>query len=112
MEVSHGGIVLAAVLVVLQVDADDGFLDLADVDVADEQVFEVAAAHGIGFEADRAVEVGAVHRAVFDEHVADAAAHFAAEHHAAVAVFHRAAADDDVLAGHADAAAVGVAARS
>ena len=52
----------------------------------------------------------AAHEAVLDEHVANAAAHLAAERHAAVAVLHRAAADDDVLARRVQPPAVGVAA--
>ena len=70
----------------------------------------VPAAHGVALEAERAVEVGAVHGAIFDEDVAAAAGDFATDDHAAVAVFHGAAAHDDVFRGHVDAAAVAVAA--
>src|SRR5262249_7043875 len=70
-----------------------------------------AAAFGVRFEAQRAVEVRAVHLAVFDEDVAHAARNLAAHHDAAVPVLHDAIADDDVFGRRRDEAYVVVPAR-
>src|SRR5215213_5823828 len=112
VDVAHDGLVGAFVAgVVEQVNRENGFGDAADLDVAHEDVFEDAAADGVRLEAQRAVEVRAVHLAVLDEDVAAVARNLAADDDAAVAVLHRAVADDDVLRRDADPAAVVVAAR-
>src|SRR4051794_4458502 len=102
---------LTAVLIILQIDADYCLFNLTNANATHEQVFEIPAPPRIGLESNRALQVGTIHRAVFDKDIANAAAHFAAQHDAAMAIFHFAAANDDVFAGHADAAAIGIAAR-
>src|SRR4051812_44784920 len=78
MDISNRGIKLAAILIVLQIDSHDCFLYLCDVKISNEKILQIPAARGVRFEADCPNQVWAAHRAVFDEHVADAAAHFAA----------------------------------
>src|SRR5262245_918798 len=89
----------------------NGFGDAADLDVAHEDILDHAAALGVRFEAQRAVEVRAVHIAVFDEDVAHAARNLAAHHDSAVAVLHHAISDDDIFGRRGDAAPVVVPAR-
>ena len=72
--------------------------------------FVGAAALGVGLEAQGAIEVGTVHLAVLDEDIAAIAGDLAPDDHAAVAVLHRAAADDKVLRGDGHATPVVVAA--
>src|SRR5215213_10332754 len=111
-EVADDGRELALLtLLVVEVHGQDGVGDLAHGDVAEVDVFEEPAAHGVVLEAQRVVEIRAVHRAVLGEEEADAARDFAADGDAAVAVLHPAAADDDVLRRDVQASAVGVAAR-
>lgn len=111
MNVAHDRGMLTAFLIILQIDADHCLFNLANANAAHEQVFEIPAPPRIGFESNRALEVGTVHHAVFDKDIANAAAHFTAQYDATMAIFHPATANDDVFAGHADAATVGVAAR-
>src|ERR1044071_1143315 len=109
-EVADDGRVLALrALLVIEVHGQHRVRDLPDGDVAEVDVLQQPAAHGVVLEAQRVVEVRAVHRAVFGEEVADAARDFAADGDAAVAVLHLAAADDDVLCRDCEAASVGVA---
>ena len=84
-----------------EVNGQHLFPDAADLDVAHEDVLDGAAALGVGFQAQGAVQVRAVHFAILGKNIAHAAGNFAAHHHAAVAVLHHAAAHDDVFAkGH------------
>src|SRR5690606_13784584 len=98
-------------LAVVVVHRHGGAGHLADRHVADMDVGQSAAAHGVVLEADGGGQPGAVHAAILDKDLADAAADLAAQGHAAVAVHHHTAGDDDVLAGLVDAPAIGIAAR-
>ena len=52
-----------------------------------------------------------VHRAVFDEHIANAATHFTTQYHAAVAVLHLTIANNYVFTRHANSPTIRVAPR-
>src|SRR5262249_30267241 len=84
--------------------------DFADLDVEEVDVLDGTAAHRIGLEAQRLIQLRTVEFAVLKEHIAHAAGHFAADGQRAVAVLHFAIADDDVLARNRHAASVPIAA--
>src|SRR5262249_44029010 len=90
---------------------DDRIGDLSDRDIAHEYPFHDTASNRIGFDAQGPVQARAVHAAAFRENVAGASGYFAADGHAAVAVFHRAVPDDHVFHSNADTTAVVVAPR-
>ena len=93
-----------------KVDLKHRVRDFADFDFAEEDVLDGAAAHGVAFEAEGFIQVGAVEPAVLEEHIAHAAGdHFASDGQRAVAIFHVAIPDDYVFAGDAHAAAIAVA---
>src|SRR5207249_3332246 len=76
--------------------------------IAHVHVLDHAAAHGVGLDAQHAVQMRAVHLAILRENVADVARALAAQGHAAVSVLHRAALHDDVLACRMQTAAIRV----
>ena len=73
-------------------------------------VLQQTAACRIVLEAKRAIEVRAVHEAMFDEHIPHPTRNLAANGDTAVSIAHLATADDDVLARASEATAVGIAA--
>ena len=96
-------------LLVYEIDFEDGFLALAYLYVAYEDVFDDTAAAGVGLDAYDAIEEGRVHDAVFYEEVFESAGDFTAHDYTTVAVLHAAVAHDDVLGGYAPCASVAVA---
>src|SRR5579871_4589876 len=111
VDIAHHGMLGAiAAFFVVEVDLQHGMRDLADFQIPKVHVLNGAAAHGIGLEAQRLVEVRAIQVTVLRKHVADAARHFTADGERAMAVFHGAVADDDVFTGHRHAPAIPVAA--
>ncbi len=96
-------------LLVYEIDFEDGLLALADLYVADKDVFDDTAAAGVGLDAYDAVEEGRVHDAVFYEEVFEAAGDFTAYDYTTVAVLHAAISYDHVLCGYAPCASVAVA---
>lgn len=97
-------------VLILQVDAHDGFIAYADFDIAHEDVFDDAASTVAGLDAYHAVEQRAVHLAVFHVEVAVASGNLTSDDHSSVAVLHPAVAYDDVFAWRGPAASVGIAA--
>ena len=73
------------------------------------EILEQAAAQRVVLEAQRIVEVGAVHHALLGEDPPRPARNLRADRHAAMAVLHPASLNDDVLRRHLHAPAVGVA---
>jgi hypothetical protein len=82
--------------------------NLADVNVPRKHVFDEAATHCVVFNAHSDVEVRAIHLAIFRENVAYATRDFAAYGYTAVATFHPAITDHDILQGRAQPATIGV----
>src|SRR5947209_13297737 len=112
LDVTHHGLVRAVrPRLVHEVYRQYRLGDPAHFDVAHKDVLDRATAPRVRLEAQRAVEVRTVHAAVLDEDVAAAAGNLAPHDDAAVPVLHRAAADDDIFGGDADAPTVVVAAR-
>src|SRR6185369_10636793 len=93
-----------------EVDVHRGAGHGARLDVAHVDVLDHASAHGVGLDAEYAVEIGAVHFAVLGEHVADVARTFAAQRDAAVPVLHGALLHDDVFRGRVQPPPIAVAA--
>src|SRR5215213_5400550 len=111
-DVAHHGFVKPPVArVVEHVDGQHGLRHAPHLDAAHKDVLDSAAAYGVRLEAQRAVEVRAVHLAVFHEDVAAVARNLAPDDDAAVPVLHDAVAHDDVLRRDAHAPPVVVAAR-
>ena len=82
---------------------------LPDSHLPHVHVLDEPTAHGIRLQAQRAVQVRAVHPAVLGEDVPHPARHLAADGHSAVPVLHRAAAHDHVLGGLVQPPSVAVA---
>src|SRR5215213_2621888 len=101
-DVAHHGFVKPPVArVVEHVDGQHGLRHAPHLDAAHKDVLDSAAAYGVRLEAQRAVEVRAVHLAVFHEDVAAVARNLAPDDDAAVPVVVRAVAVD-VDAPHRD----------
>ena len=73
-------------VLILQVDAHDGFIAYADFDIAHEDVFDDAASTVASLDAYHAVEQRAVHLAVFHVEVAVASGNLTSDDHSSVAV--------------------------
>src|SRR4051794_38895239 len=92
-----------------EIDLENGIGDAANLHVAHENVFDDAAADGVGFEAQDALETGTVHVAILGVDVVATAGNFAPDDDTAMAIFHRAVSDDVILRSDAHAAAIVVA---
>ena len=97
------------VVLVVEVDLDDGLAALSHLDVAQVDVLNDAASAAVGLDAQYAVQVGRVHHAVVGVDILAAARDFRAYHHAAVPVVHGAPPYDDILRGHVPFSSVAVA---
>jgi len=110
------GVLRLAAFQAADLDVTDDGIELAGIaffliEVAQIDVLNDTAADGVRFDAQDSVLVGALQPAVFGEDIADTAGDFAADGDGSVAVLHGAIANDDVLAGCGNAAAVAIAAR-
>ena len=93
-------------VLVLQVDAQHGFAALAYGDVTHEHIFNQSATAGAGLDTDDAVEVRAVHFAIFHIQVTVSTGDFTADDYSAVSFLHITATYNDVFAGNAPLAPV------
>ena len=96
---NNGRIDMVAVLfgLIEQVNLEHTLVTYAHVYVANPHVLYYAATAVASLDADHTIQFGAIHIAVLDPEVAEAARYLAAEHHAAVTVLHLTVANVDVL---------------
>lgn len=107
IDIAHRGSKLACVLfAVIEIDLENRIAHLADGNISHVDVFHESASHGVAFDSQGAIQVGAVHNAVFDKDISHTAGHFAAHNDASVAVLHLAVAHHDILGGDIDPPAV------
>lgn len=112
-DVAHRGreaAVANLAVLILKIDAQDGFAAHADLDVANKDILDDTTAAITGLNADNTVEVGAVHFTILYIEVLVTARNFATDDNATVTVIHLAVAHDDVLAGNSPRTTVTVAA--
>src|SRR5579883_2213170 len=111
MNVPNDGLVRSLLaLFVIEIDLDRVGRHFADGNALEPDIFERPAAHGVVLQAQGALQVRAAHLAVADKDIADATRDLAADRYAAVAVLHRAVADDQVFARDVDPPPVRIAA--
>ena len=82
---------------IFQVDAHHGLTALSHAHAPHIYILRHSATAGVGLQTQHTVEVGGVHLAVLDEHVAAATRNLRANHHTAMTIGHGAVAHDDVL---------------
>src|SRR5258708_4317613 len=73
----HGTLGAIGSFFVIEIDLQDSVGDFANGDVTEEHVFDGSSAHGVGLEAQSFVQIGTAQPAIFREHVAHSARHFA-----------------------------------
>ena len=93
---------------IIEIDQQCSLADLLHSNISHKDILHDAAADRIGLDPQAAIEIGAVHQTVFSKDIAGAAGNFAADNHAAMAVFHGAVADNDIFRGDIDTASVSV----
>src|SRR5688572_3929734 len=96
-------------LLVMEVYGEHCISHLPYRDVPHVDVLQPPASRRVVLEPQRAVEVGTVHAALLREDVANPAGDLASDGHSAVTIPHFTLAHDDVLTGHGNPAAIGVA---